>query len=60
MDSTLIEVSSSLDDENRTPEYIGRIHVPGALLDLPTYHHILAALGDELHGLSRTIHALKR
>lgn len=58
--STLVEVTGAFDDPGRPPEHIGRIHLPGAMLDLPTYHHILASLGDELHGLSRTVKDLKR
>lgn len=58
--STMVETTASFDDPHRTPEYVGRTHIQGALLDLPSYSHILAALADELHGLSRHIHSLKR
>jgi len=60
MGSTLVEISASSDDTSRAAVHIGRIHVPGALLDLPTHHHILAALGDELHGIARTMSGMTR
>lgn len=60
MGATVVEVTATVGDDVARSEYVARTHVPGALLDLPTYHHILAALGDELHGLARHMKSLVR
>lgn len=57
---TVIEVTATTAGDEPRHEYVGRVFVPGAVLDLRTYAQILLAVSDELRALARHLQELKR
>lgn len=56
----VIEVTATTATQPPREEYVGRVFVPGALLDLRSYSQVLLAVSDELRALARHIQDLKR